>query len=114
MQKGALPVFLAQWWSGDPAVAAATAVLVVVGDVFPWTHHFAGGEKGVATAFGALCALCPRAALWALAVFLFAFGLDRYVSFASVLAALAAPVAIAIHAYPIESRASGPPTAAFR
>jgi len=46
--------------------------------------------------------LCPRAALWALAVFLFAFGLDRYVSFASVLAALAAPVAIAIHAYPIE------------
>jgi len=103
--KGAIPVLLARRLSPDPAVAAGTAVLAVVGHVFPFTLGFAGG-KGVATAFGALCVLCPLAAAWSTGVFLFALALDRRVSFASVLAALAAPIALVVHAYPIESLAA--------
>lgn len=104
--KGALPVLLARRLSTDPALAAGVAVLAVVGHVYPITLHFAGG-KGVATALGALATLCPLAAPWVVGVFLFAFALDRHVSFASLLAALAAPVAIVIQGYPIESLAAG-------
>ena len=103
--KGAVPVLLARWLSAEPAVPAGAAVLTVVGHVFPFALGFAGG-KGVATAFGALCVLCPLASAWAAGVFLFAFALDRHVSFASLLATLAAPIAIVIHGYPIESLAA--------
>ena len=103
--KGALPVLLAARLSTDSALIAGTAVLTVVGHAFPIALRFAGG-KGVATSLGALAVLCPLGALWAVAVFLFAFALDRHVSFASLLAALAAPVAVAIEAYPIESLAA--------
>ncbi len=104
--KGALPVLAVRWLAPDPALAAGAAVVTVMGHVFPITLGFAGG-KGVATAFGALSALCPLAAPWMIGVFVFAFALDRHVSFASLLAALAAPIAIAIQAYPIEALAAG-------
>ena len=99
--KGALPVVLAHRLTALAGFDAVAAVAVVLGDAFPITLRFAGA-KGVATAFGALSVLTPSAAPWILAVFLFAFGLDRHVSFASLLAAMAAPVAVSIHGYPIE------------
>jgi glycerol-3-phosphate acyltransferase PlsY len=102
---GMVPVMAAWWLVRDAAVQAAAAVLAVAGHVFPVTRGFAGG-RGVATAFGALVALCPLGALWALAVFCFAFALDQRLSFASLLGLLSAPAAIAIFPYPLEDVAA--------
>jgi glycerol-3-phosphate acyltransferase PlsY len=75
---------------GETTVAAC-ALAVVLGHLYPLYFRFKGG-KGVSTAAGALLALSLWAALVALAVFVAAAGLFRYVSLASILAALAAVV----------------------
>jgi len=96
--KGALPTVLAGRLT-EPATTAATGLAAVLGHVFPLPLRFVGG-KGVATALGVLVVLCPLAAGCAAGVFALAFALGRYVSVASVLAALAAPLAVALLAYP--------------
>lgn len=101
--KGALPVLLAGWILATlgrvdaPAASMwqwlAVVVAAVLGHVFsPWVG-FKGG-KGVATAFGALLALFPIvtfAALGAFVVWIITVRLSRYVSLASILAAIALP-----------------------
>ena len=69
------------------------AVCCVLGHSFPVWLRFKGG-KGVATSAGALFGLMPRAALIAVAVWLITFYLTRYVSVASMIAALAVPITI--------------------
>jgi glycerol-3-phosphate acyltransferase PlsY len=78
------------------AIATAIAgVAAVLGHIYPIWLGFKGG-KGVATAFGVLAQLAPQAALVALTVFLLTVLLSRYVSLASILGCLAAPIAAAI------------------
>lgn len=110
--KGAIPVAIAgishQLW-GAPltAIAAtdqwlwlATAMAALLGHMYsPWVG-FRGG-KGVATGFGALCAMWPAvtaAALAALVVWIAAVALSRYVSLASMLAAATIPIVVAASA----------------
>ena len=69
------------------------AVCCVLGHSFPVWLRFKGG-KGVAASAGALFGLMPRAALIAVAVWLIIFYLTRYVSVASMIAALAVPITI--------------------
>jgi glycerol-3-phosphate acyltransferase PlsY len=69
------------------------AVCSVLGHSFPVWLRFKGG-KGVATSAGALFGLMPFVALIAVAVWLITFQLTRYVSVASMIAALAVPIAI--------------------
>jgi glycerol-3-phosphate acyltransferase PlsY len=71
-------------------LAITAALFVVLGHMFPAWLRFKGG-KGVATAFGAFLALCPLAALSALALWAGTVALTRYVSLASILAALVLP-----------------------
>src|SRR5271156_6718625 len=66
-------------------LAITATIFVVLGHMFPVWLRFKGG-KGVATAFGAFLALCPLAALSALALWGVVVALTRYVSPASVLA----------------------------
>ena len=96
--KGALPA-LARALTDRPALAAAVGVAAFLGHLFPVTLGFAGG-KGVATALGVLLTLAPLAAAAAVAVFVLVVRLTRYVSLASVLAALAAPLLVVLFAYP--------------
>jgi acyl phosphate:glycerol-3-phosphate acyltransferase len=70
------------------------AVACVLGHSFPVWLGFKGG-KGVASSAGALFGLMPRVALIAVAVWLIIFYLTRYVSVASMTAALAVPITIA-------------------
>ena len=79
--------------SYQPDVAQIVAgVFVVVGNAFPLWLRFRGG-KGVATSAGLLFGLIPAAAVVVTLVWVIAFYTIRYVSLASVLAALSLPLA---------------------
>jgi glycerol-3-phosphate acyltransferase PlsY len=97
--KGALPALTARALGVGPGVEAAVAFAAVAGHVFPLALGLAGG-KGVATALGVLGALCPLATLAAVAAFLLVLVAWRYVSLASIAAAVTAPIAVALLRYP--------------
>ena len=73
-------------------LAATAAVCALVGHVYPLWLSFKGG-KGVATGFGVFLGITATAALVALAAFIVIFALSRYVSLASIIAAIAFPLA---------------------
>jgi glycerol-3-phosphate acyltransferase PlsY len=72
----------------DAAILAA--LFVTLGHIFPVWLGFKGG-KGVATSFGAFLAFCPWAALSAFGLWIVVVVLTRYVSLASILAAVVLP-----------------------
>ena len=72
-------------------LAVAAGIAAVLGHVFPVWLGFKGG-KGVASALGVFLALAPLAALCALGVFIVIFAITRYVSLASILAAVMMPL----------------------
>jgi len=92
--KGALAVWLATLWTGQPAVAGAEApvagAMAFLGHLYPAFHGFKGG-KGVATAAGVLLAIDPWLGLGVLASFASILAFFRMVSLASIVAALFAP-----------------------
>lgn len=75
------------------AILAAAAC--VVGHSFPVWLRFKGG-KGVATSAGAIFGVMPIAALTIFLVWLIVFFATRYVSVASIAAALALPITVAV------------------
>jgi acyl phosphate:glycerol-3-phosphate acyltransferase len=70
-----------------------SGVCCVIGHVYPVWLGFRGG-KGVATSIGVLFGLVPFAALIMSAVWILTFEVTRYVSVASIAAALALPVTV--------------------
>lgn len=94
--KGVAAVLLAQHFAprvGGVAsnLAVAAAVAAVVGHIFTVWLRFKGG-KGIATALGVFLALVPTVALASLGIFAVVFALSRYVSLASICAALSVPL----------------------
>lgn len=75
------------------AILAAAAC--ITGHSFPVWLRFKGG-KGVATSAGAIFGVVPIAAITIFLVWLAVFAVTRYVSIASVTAALALPVSIGV------------------
>jgi glycerol-3-phosphate acyltransferase PlsY len=91
--KGYAAVVVAEWLAhqwGPGNLAILAAFFVILGHMFPVWLRFKGG-KGVATAFGAFLALCPLAALSALGIWIVLVALTRYVSLASIVAAVSLP-----------------------
>jgi glycerol-3-phosphate acyltransferase PlsY len=86
--KGAVAVLLARSMTPEESVLpAAAAVAAVLGHVFPVFHRFRGG-KGVATGLGAFLAVSYRPVLASLVVFLVVLAAFRFVSLASMVAAI--------------------------
>jgi glycerol-3-phosphate acyltransferase PlsY len=80
-------------WNLPDLFGVLAAVSSVLGHSYsPWLK-FKGG-KGVATSAGALLALTPLATLVGVAIWIIVFCLTRYVSLASVIAAVILPIVI--------------------
>jgi glycerol-3-phosphate acyltransferase PlsY len=100
--KGVAPVLLAEYIARRSGLdqpnlelaATLAGLLSVIGHSFPVWLKFRGG-KGVATSIGVLFALTPSAAAIVCAVWLLTFQIGRYVSLASVAAAIALPISVA-------------------
>jgi len=100
--KGFVAVILAPliarglgYGSHDEGLRIIGAVAGVLGHSFPVWLGFRGG-KGVATSAGILLALVPIAAIVAATIWTLVFLATRYVSIASIAAAVTLPVAVAI------------------
>jgi glycerol-3-phosphate acyltransferase PlsY len=89
MLKGGLPAWLAFRYFG-PDMAVVAGLGTVLGHCFPVWLRFRGG-KGVATAAGVVLALAPLVAALVVLMFVAVVAISRYVSLASLLAALSAP-----------------------
>ena len=104
--KGLVAVRLAYLLvSGWPAAkpyaeyfAILAALMSVAGHMFPIWLRFKGG-KGVATSAGALIGLMPLAVPLVFLVWLTVFETTRYVSLASIIAAVALPIIVSLLAH---------------
>ncbi|MEO5935880.1 MAG: glycerol-3-phosphate acyltransferase, partial [Terriglobales bacterium] len=75
-----------------PHELPVASLFAILGHCFPVWLGFKGG-KGVATAVGAFAVIAPKAVLVSLICFVLIFAFTRYVSIASIGAAIAFPVA---------------------
>lgn len=73
-------------------LAATAAVCAIFGHIYTVWLRFKGG-KGVATGFGVFLGIAPLSALVALLAFIAVFAISRYVSLASIVAAVVFPLA---------------------
>lgn len=87
-----------EFWQMETVVRLLAGLAAVVGHMYPVWAGFKGG-KGVNTAGGVLFALTPITMWITLGVFVIVLLSSRYVSLASLSAALAFPSAIAIRRY---------------
>lgn len=83
--KGALAVLIATILGVNPLLAGVVAIL---GHTFSIFLHFKGG-KGVATAFGFVCAYSFWGAMFAITIFLIVLKISKYVSLSSIIAIFA-------------------------
>ena len=92
--KGWLPVVLVKWFGSDyglgDGTVAAVALAVFIGHLYPVFFQFKGG-KGVATAAGVLLGISWVLGVATLATFGIVVFFSRYVSLASIAAAVFAP-----------------------
>lgn len=90
--------FVAVWFVSRIALApishqdaeALAALCAILGHIYTVWLRFKGG-KGVATALGVFLAIAPLAAIAGLVLFIIVFALSKYVSLASILAAVVFP-----------------------
>ena len=93
--KGFVPVFVAPVFFPRPdhdALQILCCICVVAGHNWPCWLRFKGG-KGVATSAGAVLAFLPLPLLCGLVAWGVVFAISRYVSLASICAAVAVPLA---------------------
>ncbi len=85
----------------EVAVRLLAGMSAVIGHVFTLFAGFKGG-KGVSTAAGMLIGIAPVSMLMVVGIFLLTVYMSRHVSVASMLAAIACPLIIAIRKYIFE------------
>jgi glycerol-3-phosphate acyltransferase PlsY len=88
LAKGALPVLLARWVTGDPLVEVLCGAAAVAGAIWSIFAGFRSG-RGVGTGVGTMLVIQPIAVLLAAPVFVAVVLLTRYVSLGSLLGSAA-------------------------
>ena len=91
--KGALPVLVARWLTGDAIVEVAAGIAAVIGanrSIFLGFH----GGRGVGTGVGTMLVIQPIAVFLATAVFVVVILLTRYVSLGSLIGSAAMVVMV--------------------
>jgi acyl phosphate:glycerol-3-phosphate acyltransferase len=91
-------------WNSPEIIGILAAISSVLGHLYPPWLKFKGG-KGVATSAGALLALTPVATLIGVVVWIIVFWLTRYVSLASLTAAIVLPMVILVITWQDQSKA---------
>lgn len=99
--KGQIGALLGGLIIGTPAGMVLGGFMAIVGHVFPLFLGFKGG-KGVATGVGVLATLMPKITAIVVFVWLALVLLTRYVSVASIVAALLTPILAACFKVPDE------------
>ena len=82
-------------WNSPEIVGILAAMSSILGHLYPPWLKFKGG-KGVATSAGALLALTAVPTLIGVAIWIIVFWMTRYVSLASITAAVALPIVILV------------------
>jgi len=90
-------------WNSPEIFGILAAMSSVLGHLYPPWLKFKGG-KGVATSAGALLALTPVATLIGVAIWIIVFWLTRYVSLASLTAAVVLPIVILVVSSPDQNK----------
>ena len=90
-------------WNSPEIFGILAAICSVLVHLYPPWLKFKGG-KGVATSAGALLALAPVATLIGVAIWITVFWLTRYVSLASVTAAVVLPIVILLVSSPDQNK----------
>lgn len=94
--KGWLPVFIVMQLGDVPGwMIGLVGLAAFLGHLYPVFFNFQGG-KGVATALGVILALSPLTGLIVILTWLLVAAIFRYSSLAALVAALAAPVYLAL------------------
>ena len=93
MLKGIIAVLIGKLLVGGELGGVLGVVGALFGHTYPVFFGFKGG-KGIATGFGSLLFVFPVQALSAIGVFFVITGLTRYVSLASIVAALTLPTLV--------------------
>lgn len=98
MLKGLLPVLLSHWVTDSSAIHIATAIAAILGHNYTFWLGFKGG-KGIATTAGAILPILPWALLAAVLGWIIVLFTTRYVSVASIAAALLIPIELAVETW---------------
>ena len=98
--KGQLGVLLGAYLLASPGAMVVGGLFAVLGHIFPIFIGFRGG-KGVATGLGVISALMPKVTLIVVVVWVVLTLITRYVSVASIVAAVLTPILAAVFKEPI-------------
>lgn len=93
--KGLVPVIIAKLVSDSSIVHIATAMAAILAHNYTFWLGFKGG-KGIATTSGAILPLMPWALIAAVIGWILVLKISRYVSLASIAAALIIPLTLAV------------------
>lgn len=91
ISKGALPTLMASMLLNSSISVILVGICAILGHSFSIFMKFKGG-KAVATTVGVFIILVPGAILLAAIVFFLVFGITRYVSLSSMIAAVSLPI----------------------
>lgn len=93
--KGQLGVLLGACMLGLPGAMVVGGFFAMLGHMFPLFIGFKGG-KGVATSLGVIAALMPKVTAIVFVAWIIIFAITRYVSVASIVAAVLTPILAAV------------------
>lgn len=97
--KGLIPVLLAKQLLVNDTMWIVVGIMAIIGHTWPVFLNFKGG-RGVATAAGMLIGLSWKIILILLAVWIITLVISRYISLASILAAISLPICLRIFQFP--------------